>query len=56
MELDLALLLVLSIYNFFMAFTCVVYDLAAKKEINSNKMYTHLILAITTLFFYLILM
>lgn len=56
MEWNLALLLVLSIFDFFMAFTCVVYDLAAKKEINSNKMYTYLILAITKLFFYLISM
>lgn len=56
MEWDLALMLVISIFNLFYTVVALAYDLARKSDENWGKMFAFLIIGLTALFFYLISM
>ena len=56
MKWNLALLIVLSIFNFFYAFVALAYDLVKKSDENWGKMLAFFICGLAALFFYLISM
>ena len=56
MEWDLALLLVMSIFNLFYTVVALAYDLVKKSDENWKKMLAFLIIGLAALFFYLISM
>ena len=56
MKWNLALFLVISIFNFFYAFVALAYDLATKQVKNDDKMFAYFIFGLAALFLYLISM